>query len=317
MITSQTFSALFESILSMFLMIIPGFILRKCKIGGESLPKAITDVVLYVSTPAMLIKSFLVEFDIALLSNMLAVFLLSLISHLICVGAAFLFFRRKEGFDERVYRFACVFANAGYMGIPLLSMVFGSEAAIYAAIYLIWFYIFHWTLGCLIFTGEKKYMTLKKAIVNPAVIPIIIGVAVFASSCAEYVPSVISGVASSLSGTVAPLSMLLVGLRLADVSFKAVLKNSKFYLVLFLRGILCPALTYAVMAIGRLAGLEIHDIAMSSVLVCSATPVAVATSIFAEKYGGDTKLASQIVSASTLLALGTIPLVSTLLLIPI
>ena len=35
-----------------------------------------------------------------------------------------------------IFRFACVFSNAGYMGLPLISALFGSEGLLYASAYL-------------------------------------------------------------------------------------------------------------------------------------------------------------------------------------
>ena len=297
-------------------MAVPGFILRKLKIGGDALAISLTNVILYVSTPCMLVNAFLREFDAALLKNMIAVFFLAFASHCIFTLIALLVFRQK-GQDERVYRFAAVFSNAGYMGIPLIQMVFGTEAGIYASVYVIWFNVLLWTVGCLIFTGDKKYMTLKKAILNPAVLPVIIGVCIFLFSLSRFVPDVVSSVVGSLNGTVAPLSMMLVGLRLADVDLRNAMKDVKAYIALGLRLLAGPALAFVFMAVLRLFGVVIPEIAMSTVMVCSATPTATATIMFAEKYGGDGVLASQLVSVSTLLSLGTIPLVSALLLIPL
>ncbi len=298
-------------------MVIPGFILRKTKIGGDALALSITNIILYVSTPAMLINAFLREFDSELLKNMLAVFILSFLAHCIFALVTYAVIRKKDGVDVRVYRFASIFANAGYMGIPLIQMVFGGAAGIYASVYIIWFNVFQWTLGCLIYTGDKKYMTPKKAILNPAVIPIIIGVGIFLSSLSRYIPALVCDVIGQLNSTVAPLSMILVGLRLADVNFRSALRDGRFYLSLALRLIIGPTLVFVLMAILKMLGIELSEIVMSTVLVCASTPTAVATSMFAEKFGGDGVLASQIVSASTLLSLGSIPLVSALLLIPI
>lgn len=298
-------------------MVIPGFILRRAKIGGDALALSITNIILYVSTPAMLINAFLREFDSELLKNMLAVFILSFLAHCIFALVTYALVRKKDGVDVRVYRFASIFANAGYMGIPLIQMVFGDAAGIYASVYIIWFNVFQWTLGCLIYTGDKKYMTPKKAILNPAVIPIIIGVGIFLSSLSRYIPALVCNVIGSLNSTVAPLSMILVGLRLADVNFRSALRDGRFYLSLALRLLIGPTLVFVLMAILKMLGIELSEIVMSTVLVCASTPTAVATSMFAEKFGGDGVLASQIVSASTLLSLGTIPLVSALLLIPL
>lgn len=320
MITGDTFNQLFQCILSLFLMMIPGFLLRKMHIGDDKLAKGISNIVIYFSTPAMLVNGFLRDFSTEILINLLQVFVLSFLAHAVAALIGYACWRKGGKIKEdivNVLRFATVFSNAGYMGIPLLSLVFGGEAAIYASVYLIWFYVFEWTLGCLIYTGDKKYMTLKKAIVNSSVIPILIGLVLFFFSLSRYIPLAVTNAVSSLSGTVAPLSMMLIGFRLAEVDFRSALKNRYLYLESLVRLLLCPVAIWGLMVLAQLLGIQLTELSMNVVLICAATPSAVTSAMFAEMFDGNVTFASQIVSAATLFSLITIPGVAALLLIPI
>ena len=54
---------LFQQVLLLVLCVIPGVVLKKTKLVGGDFGVGLSNVVLYVATPAMIILSFLREFD--------------------------------------------------------------------------------------------------------------------------------------------------------------------------------------------------------------------------------------------------------------
>ena len=126
------FIRLFRSVLLLFVMIIPGFILRKTKLASDHVPLGFTNTILYVTQPAMIIVGFFRPRDMEILKNAAVVLVATFVIHIMFLFAVKLFYRGAEKDKQKVYRFGTVFANAGYMGIPLISMVFGHEAEIYS-----------------------------------------------------------------------------------------------------------------------------------------------------------------------------------------
>ena len=51
-------------------------------------------------------------------------------------------------------------------------------------------------------------------------------------------------------------------------------------------------------------------VAASALFICASTPGATATSMFAEKFGGNARYSGKLVSVSTILSVGTMPLVA-------
>ncbi len=304
---------LFLSVFLLFLLIIPGFILRKVRYADDALPKGLTNIILYIAQPALIMVSFIRPYDKAVMRTALGVLAFSFLLHGAFCLLSLLFFRKCSEALRRVYRFGAIFSNAGYMGIPLIMALFGEDAALFASVYIIGFNFFCWSVGCFIYSGDKNYVSPRKMLLNAATIPTYIGLAFFLLPIDAYVPGVFVEALEMLRSTVAPLSMMLVGMRLADMKLRGAFNDIHFFLSIFLRLIAFPTVAWLVMRAVSLCGIYYDATAESVVLICAATPAAAATSMFAEKFSGDSVSAGKIVSLSTVLSVITMPLVALLL----
>ena len=297
----------------LFLMLIPGFVMAKYRLSSEGFGKGLANIVLYFAQPALIVSAYIRPYDARILENLIVVFLFSVLSHLLFTAAAFLFFHRAEEGRAKMLRFATIFSNAAYMGIPLIVAILGEEAAIYASIYSSTFNLFVWSLGVFICTGDKKQASLKKVALHPVTISSVLGLLLFFLPIDMYVPSILVTGLSMLKELVAPLSMIIIGLRLAELSLKGVFRDRYLYGYLTLRLLALPTIIFFIMYGLRFIGLPITDVAVTVILISAATPAATATSMFAEKFDCDAAYAGMLVAISTILSIVTMPLVSLLL----
>ena len=156
-------------------------------------------------------------------------------------------FKKAPERRARVLRFSASFSNSLFMGLPIVIGVFGQTAAIYAAIYSIWFNVFVWSVGCMFYTGDKRYISFKKMFLNPATIAAAIGIVLFLSGAEKYVPSVIGESFDMLSNLVAPLCMIVVGIRIAEVEVKTAFKDRYLYLFSAFRLIGGPMIAFVLL----------------------------------------------------------------------
>ncbi len=111
---------------------------------------------MYLATPCVIITSYIRKFSVLLLGDLLISLGISFLIHIIGIVVAALVFPAKNRTDKSaVMHYAIVFSNAGYMGIPVISDVLGEECAIYATFYVVWFNIFCYSLGRLMYTEDK------------------------------------------------------------------------------------------------------------------------------------------------------------------
>ena len=87
---------LFRAVLLLFCMMIPGYILKKTRLGDDRLPLGFTNTILYVTQPAMLIVGFFRPFDAEMLKTAAVVLVLSFVAHIMFFGVSLLCFRRAS-----------------------------------------------------------------------------------------------------------------------------------------------------------------------------------------------------------------------------
>lgn len=321
-----------------FIMMVPGVIMKKTKLSTDGFGKGLSNLVLYVAQPALILRSYLRTFDSKILINILYVFIFAVIAHVIFTVIANMSFKKSPDGVRRMLRFATIFSNAAFMGMPLIETVLGAEALIYASIYNIVFNFWLWSVGVLICTKNRDVdgdgiddgavmrknddVTLIKVLLNPTIVSAAVGLVCFFlsldpgtdySSLPVYSKFIIE-VVDSLKALVAPLSMVVVGLRLAEIDFRGFFNQKALYVFLFLRHILLPVLVFAVMRV-TVIFLNVHPDVIMTVLIMASAPSAASATMFAEKYDCDAGYVSKLVVVSTILSIVTMPLVALLALI--
>ena len=120
----------------------------------------------------MIINSYRMEFSAEILHNLMAAFALSTLSILLGLIITLLFTARSRDSRTPIFRFACVFSNAGYMGLPLISALFGSEGLLYASAFFTMFNLLLWTVGYSMVSGSSDPKKVAQSLLHcPASTP--------------------------------------------------------------------------------------------------------------------------------------------------
>ncbi len=313
----------------LFVMMIPGIILKRAGLCSETFGKGISNLVLYIAQPALVFAAYLRDFDSRVLINSLYVLLFSIVAHVVFALGAKMFFKKVPDGKQRMLRLATVFSNAAFMGIPLIASIFGDEATIYASIYNITFNAFLWSLGVHICVDEKdvngdgvsdEEMLKKKGgvkllnvIFHPVNVAAMLGLVFFLTPLSKYTPSFAVDALSMLKSLVAPLSMVVIGLRIMDIDFRTAFSDKHMYVFLALRHLILPFIVWGFMRLFVLVGINLSKEVIAVVLIMASTPAAASTTMLAEKYDCDAVYVSKLVTVSTVLSLLTMPLLSLLI----
>lgn len=320
------FFTVFITVLSLVVLAVPGFILKKCKLLPENATKVLTSVLLFIAQPFLTFMSFQkTEYHSSVLLNMLIMAGLALAVHLIMVVIVLLIFGKKGSENEkiRVVRFASVFGNCGFLGLPFLQSMFDGkgEILIYGAVIVAIFNLLSWTVGIYLITGDKKFVSFKKAVLNPPFIALLISLPLFMilkkplSSIGE------SGTALNtvfvklkesfnlLADMVTPLSMTILGIRLAEMDVKQVFTNKPVYASSVLKLVVMPLIAFGIVCLLPSLAIEVRV----TLFFIMSMPTATQTLLFSEQYGGEPYTASSAVLLNTVLCVLTIPLISLLL----
>ena len=287
-------------VLILFILIGVGFVCNKTKILTSSSLKEMTNLVLYIVTPCVIINSYQREFDKNMLRGLLITLAAALLSFAINILLTHLLVKDKDKRREKTLRFGAVFSNCGYMSLPLQEAMLGEIGVFYGATYIAVFQIMLWTYGVILMSGSIKSISLKKIIINPGVLSTALGIVLYVFSIS--IPFTVLEPIKYLGSLNTPVPMVIVGYYLAQASLR--LKGVSAYVSLVLRLIASPLIMIAILLCLGISG----DIAIACTIAASA-PVAAATTMFSEKFDGDTTLSATFVSITTILSIITMPLV--------
>lgn len=314
-----TFLDVLFSVSVLILLMIPGIILAKTKILPKGTDNALSGLILYGCQPALMIMGFQKEsYNPNMLINILIVAGITLGIYLITIFLVLFAFKRKDKSAKiNCVRYATVFGNVGFMGIPFLKMLFpnSGEVLIYCSVVVAIFNLLNWSLGVYLITADKSNMSFRKAVLNPNTISVFIGLLLFVALKVPVVElatensvldKALTGVMNAvnyLAEAVTPLSMVVIGFKLASIKAKALFLDKWAYVTSFNRLILCSLFTMLVVAV-----LPVSNVVRAVLFFTMSMPSATSTALFATKFGGDGNSASVMVLLTTILSIITIPL---------
>lgn len=290
----------------LFIVMLIGVYARKKKFINDEAKKGITDLIVNITLPCMVIASFNQKLSMELLRNAGIVLIISFAIHISCFFLSKILFIRYPDDIKSVLRYSAVFSNAAFMGYPVLEGLYGSLGVFYASIYSIPYRIFMWTFGVALFAKGKKQDYVKEIFLNPGILAVFVGLIISATSI--QVPVMISKTMSIMGAMTTPLSMIVVGATLADVKIGGVFKEIPVWYNSIIRLVVIPIFLLLI-----LKALGVKDIVLATVVLLTAMPTGAMTAILAGKYEANSSFASKCVFTSTTLSVVTIPLIALLI----
>lgn len=297
---------LLNQVLIIFLIMLTGVYARKRNIIDDKLNKGLTSVLLNLTLPLNIIASFNVEFSKDLLFNIMTIFLFGALMHPISFFIGKLLFRNEKKEEKNILIFSAIFSNCGFMAFPILDSLYGKTGVLYGSIFLAPFNIYLWTLGVRLFSEDAKTFKIRN-IINPGIVAVILGLIIFifyiklpfpVQRCFEIVGSMTT-----------PLSMMITGVIIAELKISEIFSSMSIYKISFVRLVLIPILFAAIL---KLIG--VAEVVYGICILISAMPVAAMSTVFAERFSGNSAFASKSVFITTIISLITIPLIAFFLL---
>lgn len=315
----MSITVVLQQMVIIFILIGIGMILYRRKLISEEGSKQISGLIINVTNPALLIcsalddgpKASLQELGIALIAYA-AVFA-------ILIAVSFLIPRllRIPRNLHYAYQMLTVFGNVGFIGIPLASAVLGSESLIFVSIFNLLFNLLIYTLGISLLqraAGQaEKEVTIPSSgrlqkLVNAGTVSAAVTVIFYLGNF--HVPTVISSALSYTGRATTLLSMLVLGVSVAQIAPKEIFSHPKLYLFTLLRQILVPI--GCILFMGSLID---NRLILNTMLLMVAVPAANMPLMLAKQLDMETDSISQGIILTTILSLVTVP-VACLFLIP-
>ena len=290
----------------LFVLMAVGCLCNRCRLLNAVAIKGVTGLLMLIVTPCVIIHSFIHQtFSPDLLGDLGWALAVAVFAHVIGSAIAIICLHDRDARREGVLRFAAIFSNAGFMGLPLEYAILGADGVFFGAIYVVVFNLVCWTWGVAVMCRGAKATNLRSILVNPGTVGVALGLPFFLFSVNP--PEVVGRPIQMLADLNTPLAMIMVGWYLAEADLRPVLCRGAVYGVAALRLLVVP-----LAVIGALVGLRacvptLNPVMAVAIATAASAPVAALTTVIAARFDRDVTTATGLVSGTTLLSILTMP----------
>lgn len=289
---------LLNQLVIMFLYLLVGLGLRRANLVTGENSSGLSNFLLYVILPCVIICSFDQEASREK-SIMLGVsILLGAVVLALAVFVSALLFPRHP-----MASFGGAFSNAGFMGIPLISALLGSETVFFTAGMVAMLNILQWTYGQSLLRGSRGRLSLMTLVKNPLVIAFVLGLLLYFLPLS--LPSQISRAMESFVSCNAPVAMVILGVLLGNVSPRQLFGTKMAWSASAVRLLVIPLLTLALLTLPKSLSTDLK----MALLIAASAPIGSNLAVYVQKQGGNSSEAASMVCLSTLLSAVTMPLI--------
>lgn len=287
----------------LYIIVLVGVISDKIGLFTEKTAKACTDLLFYIITPCVIIRSFLTqEFTKETGIKLLIAVGCGFLMHFVAILLNTPLYRKGDKDKNIIFRYSSIYGNVGYMTLPLTEAILGTEGVFYCSAVVMAFNVVSFTHGVYIMNSDGGKFNLNKLVLNPGVISVLIGLPLFLLKV--QLPEIIDQPVSYIASMQTPVAMLIFGTFLAHTKLNDILKHKQILLVTLMKLIVLPAVMIGIYKLFGLSGTLLVALTISS---CA--PTANNTVMFAAKYDKDTSLAAQVVATVSFISVVTMPLI--------
>lgn len=326
-----------------FLLIMIGSLLHRKEMITDTTSRQISGLVVNLCNPALLVYSAFNAGPGITLSGLLEGLLIVLLVYAVLIGSGYLipYMLRVQREEHSAYRLITIYGNIGFIGIPLSIAVLGEESLIYVSLHQLIFNILIYTHGIATIkrsagqtdaaahhcpqgssiignyegtsydmknkTGTKgtalSLLLHTKKFVNAGTLSAILTIILYLSDF--RIPSIFPDTLNYIGRSTTFLSMLVLGVSVAQTSPGKIFCHMKLYGFCAVRMVLIPIGCIFLLRLFTDNSLLIHTSALMLSVPCANMPL-----ILSKQYGLDSPVLANGIILSTALSLITIPIVS-------
>ena len=282
---------LFIKLMPIVILIAIGFYWKKKELPFDK--DMISSLLMNLGTPALLIAS--INNKDLTVDNMLTILIYGTSLIIVCTILTTVYLK-IEGKEVRPFLQSFIFPNTGGLGIPIVYVLLGETAFVYAITFSILINIYHFTIGLWL---ANNSLNIKKALQTP-VLYALVAALLFKGTNTE-VPSVLEDVCKMLGGIVIPLMLIAFGSSLVGIKIGENLKAIRM-------GIARVIIGFSVVYMAYILG-DFEHIIIATLLIQYSMPIATTSYLFAYKFNGPDKEVAVMTASSTVTILFLLPVI--------
>lgn len=208
-----------------------------------------------------------------------------------------LFEKDKE--QRKIFQLMFVFSNVGFIGIPVISSIFGEQYVVYVSEFMLVYTLVFYTYGIALMDGEFSKSSLR-AMANPGTVSALLAMAVIIWGI--QLPEFLKTAIAYLGNVTSPMALVAVGFALAESDLKKIFCQPRLYAFSAVKLLVLPL---ALLPLLRLAVPNADLLAVCMVMF--GMPVGNMPLILGNQRGLDVSSCSAAIILSTILCVLTVP----------
>lgn len=321
----MSITVVIQQMVIIFILIAVGMFLYRKEMLSETTTRQMSGLIVNLTNPALLISSALQEGPRMSLQDLGTALAVDLVIYAVLILAGFLIPRILRVPDKYhyAYQMLTIFGNVGFIGIPLASAVLGTECLIFVSIYNLLYVLLIYTFGLSLLqraaakqadsggspqdcAGAQTDALSWKKMINAGTISAAVAIILYLGDIPA--PAILSSTLDYIGQTTTLLSMLVLGVSVAQMALRDIFCHPKLYWFVLLRQILLPVVCVLLLRPFLHNELLLHTTALMLAVPAGNMPL-----MLSKQLQIDTDTISQGIILTTLLGLVTIPVVSMIL----
>lgn len=298
----MTFFTVFFQMLALLIMIAAGYMMSKKGMMDEHTNNQMSDMIVNVFNPMLILSSAAssagqIPLDAVALAGCVAVGMFVIF---IAAGMVLSPLFEKDHQQRKVFQLMFVFSNVGFIGIPVVSSIFGPEYVVYVSEFILVNSLVLYTYGIALIDGQFSTDSLK-SMINPGTICslLALGITVFGIQLPEFLQTAVT----YLGNVTSPMALVAVGFVLANSDWKKIFGQPRLYVFSIVKLLVLPLVALPLLK------LAVKDVNLLSVcLVIFGMPVGNMPLILGNQRGMDVSSCSAAIVLSTILCVVTVPI---------
>ena len=328
-----TMLIVFNQMVSLFLLMLTGYLANRFGVIDKTFESKVSRFIVNISLPATILNA-VTGSDMAHDQEMLPIFVAAvsifLVAHVVC------HFIQKIIRWNPTYELMLNYSTLGFMGIPIISTIYGGEYVLHVSIFMMTFNLSLFSYGVYLLSRDNPKNELAisgseppaakntaaaastensatksssgfsvKKLLSPGILSAFLAIGIYLLDI--HLPQHAVSLFSTVGATTTPLAMIVIGSTLAGVRFSTVFTDRELYLFSFLKLLVLPVITFLVLRF------FIRDRTLLEIsTILSGCPIAGNVSMLCMEYNRDVTLVSRGICISTLLSMISIPIVAAL-----
>ena len=300
---------LLETMILLLLLIITGYIICKLDILTVEINKKISELIVRVTCPALIIGSVCKQKMSNDGVNIIFLLFLGIILYLAYILASIIivkFFNLSKN-EKIIYELMLIFNNTSFVGIPVVKVLYGETSIFYLVILHMSFNFLIYTYGVMKLKPENENFQISlRNILNSGIISAILGIIIYFLKLP--IPNIIENYLMLLGEITIPLSLLLMGASLVKVPISKIFTNKKLIIFCLVKLLILPIVFFLFFSLFLTNKFYLDLIAISTALPAGSMII-----MFSLKYDKEVSISSLGVVLTTIFSIGTLPIVVYLL----